>query len=35
VTLSEELEEIKKIYDNKVERYLELEEKKEALEMEN
>jgi len=35
VSLSEELEEIKKIYDNKVERYLELEEKREALEMEN
>jgi ATP-binding cassette subfamily F protein uup len=35
VTLSEELEEIKKIYDNKVERYLELEEKREALEKEN
>jgi len=35
VTLSEELEEIKKIYDNKVERYLSLEEKKELLEMEN
>ena len=35
VSLSEELEEIKKIYDEKVERFLELEEKKEALEMEN
>ncbi|WP_456479034.1 ribosomal protection-like ABC-F family protein [Nautilia sp.] len=35
VSLSEELEEIKKIYDNKVERYLELEEKREALQMEN
>ncbi|WP_457563566.1 ribosomal protection-like ABC-F family protein [Caminibacter pacificus] len=32
VSLSEELEEIKKIYDEKVERYLELEEKKEELE---
>ncbi|ACM93067.1 abc transport system ATP-binding protein [Nautilia profundicola AmH] len=32
VSLSEELEEIKKIYDNKVERYLELEEKREILE---
>ncbi|GAB6044875.1 ABC-F family ATP-binding cassette domain-containing protein [Caminibacter profundus] len=32
VTLSNELEEIKKIYDEKVERYLELEEKKEVLE---
>jgi len=35
VTLSEELEEIKKTYDEKVERYLELEEKKEKLQMEN
>ncbi|MEO1923994.1 MAG: ribosomal protection-like ABC-F family protein [Nautiliaceae bacterium] len=35
VNLSKELEEIKKIYDEKVERYLELEEKKELLEMEN
>ncbi len=35
VALSQELEEIKKIYDNNVERYLELEEKKEILEMEN
>ncbi len=34
VNLSEELEEIKKIYDEKVERYLELEEKKEMLESE-
>jgi len=34
VSLSEELEEIKKIYDNKVERYLELEEKKELLQTE-
>ena len=34
VTLSEELEEIKKIYEEKVERYLELEEKKEILESE-
>jgi ATP-binding cassette subfamily F protein uup len=32
VNLSEELEEIKKLYDEKVERYLELEEKKEMLE---
>ena len=32
VSLSEELEEIKKIYEEKVERYLELEEKKEELE---
>jgi len=32
VSLSQELEEIKKIYDEKVERYLELEEKKEELE---
>ena len=35
VSLSKELEEIKKIYDEKVDRYLELEEKKEALEMES
>ena len=35
VSLSEELEEIKKIYDEKVDRFLELEEKKEALEMES
>jgi len=32
ISLSKELEEIKKIYDEKVERYLELEEKKEELE---
>ncbi len=31
VSLSEELEEVKKIYDEKVERYLELEEKRENL----
>ena len=35
VSLSEELEEIKKIYDEKVERYLELEEKKETLQSES
>ena len=35
VSLSKELEEIKKIYDEKLERYLELEEKKEKLQMEN
>ena len=34
MTLSKELEEIKKIYEQKVERYLELEEKKEMLESE-
>jgi ATP-binding cassette subfamily F protein uup len=35
VSLSKELEEIKKIYDEKVDRFLELEEKKEALQMES
>ena len=35
VSLSNELEELKKIYDEKVERYLELEELKEKLENEN
>jgi ATP-binding cassette subfamily F protein uup len=35
VTLSGELEEIKRIYEEKVERYLELEEKRETLQMEN
>jgi len=35
VSLSNELEELKKIYDEKIERYLELEELKEKLENEN